>query len=133
MNVRNCRRCKRLFNYVMGPPICPECKAGEEEQFQKVKKYLQENKATNITKVSEECEVDMALIQQWVRQERLEFAEGSSIGMVCEKCGADIRTGRYCEKCKAEMVNNLNSAIPHKKAPDKPKDDKQSPKMRFLQ
>ena len=132
MNVRNCRRCKRLFNYVMGPPICPECKANEEELFQKVKKYLQDNKATNIAKVSEECEVDMALIQQWVRQERLEFAEGS-IGMVCEKCGAEIRTGRYCDKCKAEMVNNLNSALPQKKAPDKPKDDKQSPKMRFIQ
>ncbi len=133
MNVKNCRRCKRLFNYVVGPQICPDCKAQEEDLFQKVKKYLEDNKGTNIAKVAKECEVDINMIQQWVRQERLEFAEGSGVTVSCEKCGAPILTGRFCEKCKAEMVNSLNSAMPTKKEGAKPKDSTGGPKMRFLQ
>ena len=27
MEVRTCRQCKRLFNYLSGPSICPGCKA----------------------------------------------------------------------------------------------------------
>ena len=26
MEVMNCRSCKRLFNYITGPMICPACK-----------------------------------------------------------------------------------------------------------
>ena len=26
MNVRNCRNCGRLFNYIAGAPVCPACK-----------------------------------------------------------------------------------------------------------
>ena len=26
MEVMNCRNCKRLFNYITGPMICPACK-----------------------------------------------------------------------------------------------------------
>ena len=39
MNVRNCRKCGRMFNYVSGPPICGKCREQAEEQFQVVKKF----------------------------------------------------------------------------------------------
>ena len=25
MDVRNCKQCSKLFNYIGGAPICPEC------------------------------------------------------------------------------------------------------------
>ena len=31
MNVRNCRKCGKLFNHVMGMPICPACKDALEK------------------------------------------------------------------------------------------------------
>ena len=41
MEVRNCRKCGRIFNYVAGMPICPACRERIEEKFQEVKKrYL---------------------------------------------------------------------------------------------
>ncbi len=40
MNVRNCRKCGNLFNYVSGPPICMACREKLEEKFQEVKKYI---------------------------------------------------------------------------------------------
>ncbi|MBQ9437669.1 MAG: flagellar protein [Lachnospiraceae bacterium] len=133
MNVRNCRRCKRLFNYVFGPPICPDCQRKEEEIFQEVKKYVEDNRGASIATVSTECGVDIQQIQKWVREERLEFAEGGPSGITCEKCGAPINTGRFCKKCKAEVVDNLSSAMPKKKMPEQKKNTKESPKMRFLQ
>ena len=106
-------------------------KAQEEELFQKVKKYISDNRSVNITKVSEECEVELQQLQQWVREERLEFSTPSAAGITCEKCGTPILTGRFCDNCKASMVNTLSSVLPQKEAPKKK--EKTSPKMRFLQ
>lgn len=115
MNVRNCRKCGKLFNYVAGLPICPACKEKAEKSFQVVKKYIRENPRADIREVAQTCEVETSQIQQWIREERLEFTEDSPIKLPCENCGALIRAGKYCEKCKAAMAKNLSNAI------DKPK------------
>ena len=134
MNVRNCRKCKRLFNYVVGPIICPSCREEMEQEFQKVKKYVQEHAHCDIRTVSEECEVDPNQIRQWVREERLEFADDSAVGLNCERCGRSIKSGRFCEACKKDMANTFGNSIkpatPVQQAPQK--DKRESPKMRFL-
>ena len=84
MNVRNCKKCGKIFNYVSGPPICPQCKDALEEKFQEVRKYIQDNRHATIPEVSEACEVSTNQIQQWLRDERLELAEGSGITLFCE-------------------------------------------------
>ena len=134
MEVVACSRCRRLFNYISGPKTCPNCLEAMEEEFQKVKKYIQENKGSTIGQVAEECEVSEKQIREWVRQERLEFAEGSNIGVNWEKCGHMIRSGRFCDKCKAAMTNSLNEVLESGKPKVEPKkkDPKDSPKMRFL-
>ncbi|MCM1175494.1 MAG: flagellar protein [Blautia sp.] len=134
MNVRNCKKCGKIFNYVSGPPICPQCKDALEEKFQEVKKYIQDNRYATIPQVSEACEVSTSQIQQWLRDERLELTEGSGITLFCENCEAPILSGRFCEKCKNSMANKLNASIRKPEAP-KPKvkkDPKENPKMRFL-
>lgn len=134
MNVRNCRKCGRLFNYVSGPPICLQCREELEAKFQEVKKYIQEHAHASIPEVSEACDVSTNQIQQWLRDERLELCEGSGITLQCEECGTAIMTGRYCEKCKASMANRLNDSIrkPEAPKPQPKKDPRDNPKMRFL-
>lgn len=134
MNVRNCRKCGRLFNYVSGPPICLQCREALEAKFQEVKKYIQEHAHASIPEVSEACDVSTNQIQQWLRDERLELCEGSGITLQCEECGASIVTGRYCEKCKANMANRLSDSIrkPEAPKPQPKKDSRDNPKMRFL-
>lgn len=133
MNVRNCRKCGKLFNYIAGAPVCPACKDALEKKFQEVKKYVQDNKGVTIHDVVESCEVDAQQVRQWVKEERLEFSDGGVTGITCEKCGATIATGRFCQKCKNEMTENLGSVLPKKQqeAPKK-KDTKDPAKMRFL-
>lgn len=134
MNVRNCRRCGRLYNYVMGPPICPNCKEELEEKFQEVKKYVQSHAQATIQMVTEDCDVEVAQIQQWIREDRLQFSDDSPIKVPCERCGAMIGSGRFCVKCSQEMANTLSKSIakpvPQKK--DEPKDPREKSRMRFL-
>lgn len=136
MNVRNCRRCKRLFNYVIGPMYCQACREEMEEEYQKVRKYIQEHPHVDIRTVSEECEVDPAQIRQWVREERLEFSDDSTVGINCEKCGKMIKSGRFCEECKRSMTQEFSNVMAAGRgtvAGQKPEPKKRdNPKMRFL-
>ena len=134
MNVRNCKSCGRLFNCVTGVPLCMSCRDEREQKFQEVKKYIEEHKHAGIQEVSQECEVEVKQIQQWIREERLSFADDSPIGINCEKCGTMIKTGRFCEKCKREVMNDLGSVsrrIQPQQAPVR-KSTKEDPRMRFL-
>lgn len=134
MDVRNCRSCGRLFNVLSNERICPSCRQKLEEKFQQVKEYLNEHANASVDEVSKENDVSVKQIKQWIREERLTFSEGSMEGIDCEICGKMIRTGRYCEACKAQMANNLMSAIDQPKSPvHKPdKKDHDGNRMRFL-
>ena len=136
MNVRNCKKCGKIFNYISGPAICPRCKEGQEAKFQEVKKFVQENHGADITEVSEACEVEVKQIRQWIREERLQFADDSPIRIPCEGCGAMIQSGRFCEKCKSEVTNELKRVAGRDKPREKPKEAAPAKsdrnKMRYL-
>lgn len=134
MNVRNCRKCGKLFNHIAGMPICPACKEKLEEKFQNVKKFIREHPQADIKEVAEECEVEVGQIQQWIREERLEFTSDSPVKLPCESCGEMIRSGRFCEKCKNSMAKNLSNAIekPKPVIREQKKTQDTGNKMRFL-
>ena len=111
MNVRTCRKCRRLFNYVMGPSFCPECRIKEEDKFQEVKKFVQDHGRASMQEVAEACEVTMKQIQQWIRDDRLMLADDSPLGIECERCGKMIRGGKFCPTCSNEMAAKLQSAM----------------------
>ena len=133
MDVRNCRSCGRLFNYFSGQPVCQACKEELEVKFQQVKEYLRENPNSSIQKVSEENDVSTKQITQWVREERLTFSDDSPVGIACESCGANIKTGRFCEQCKNRMKNDFRSVTQSNSKPVEPaKRISERDKMRFL-
>lgn len=134
MDVRTCRGCKKIFNYLTGPILCPACREALEEKFQVVKKYVMEHKGAGMQEVAEECEVEVQQIRQWLREERLELTEGSAIVLTCESCGGPIRSGRFCDKCKNSMANNFQSLVKENKPTESTlyKKDKENPRMRFL-
>jgi len=133
MEVRACKKCGRLFNYLSGPPICAACRDDLEKKFAQVKEYIREHPGASMREITEENDVSNQQIQQWVREERLEFTEDSPIQMSCENCGKRIPTGRFCDDCKNKMANGLSDAF-RKEAPpveEKPKKSDGN-HMRFL-
>lgn len=135
MEVRTCKSCGRMFNSVGRTPLCPSCAEKLEEKFQQVKEYVWEHRTATMQDISENNDVSMKQIRQWVREERLSFADDSPVGLECEKCGATIRTGRFCEACKAKLNNDLSSVTRKKETPKEkwkdPRDNKN--RMRYLQ
>ena len=133
MEIRNCKRCKRLFNYTDRSRYCPACTEEIEKEFQETKEYIYRHPGVSIQQISEELEIEVAQIKQWIREERLMLSNASDGDISCENCGAAITTGRFCEKCKSQLTNSLSSAITKKEEPKKPelkKDEKN--RMRFL-
>lgn len=133
VNVSNCKSCGRLFNVISNTRICPDCQRKLEEKFQEVKEYLKENPFANIDVLSKECDVSVKQIKEWVREERLVFAEGSMDGIECEQCGKLIRTGKYCDECKVKITNNLRQGINAPTKAEPVKKERERDRMRFLQ
>lgn len=134
MNVRNCRRCGRVYNYVTGPNMCPSCREAMDKKFGEVKEYVRAHKGASIQEVSEVCEVEVGQIHQWLKEERLELVEGSGIVLHCENCGAPIYSGRFCQNCKNDMARGFSKAITPtvKQQPEPVKNAREKEKMRFL-
>ncbi len=132
MDVRSCKNCGRLFNYMQGQPICASCKQKMEDKFMQVRDYIRGNETASMKQIAEDNDVTVKQLKQWVREERLTFSSKSPVGIECETCGAMIRTGRFCDKCKNNMASNLKDmyAMPAAAAPLKK--DKGKDRMRFL-
>lgn len=133
MDIRNCRSCGKMIQYMgAGPQMCGECRKKLDESFTRVKEYLKENPNCSINDLSENAEVSITQINQWIREERLIFSKDSPIGIPCERCGKTIRSGRYCKDCKDNLVKALGGGI--KSAPAQPGKINGSTKarMRFL-
>jgi len=105
--VRNCRRCQRIFMYVTGPQICEACKKLEEEEFEKVRAFVREFPGANIQEVSRETGVSTHLIYRFLREGRLEVSESSPIALQCENCGVRIKSGRFCIACSKRLANDM--------------------------
>ncbi|MBR3306947.1 MAG: flagellar protein [Lachnospiraceae bacterium] len=110
MNVKNCKKCGKMFNYIAGPPICPACREAIEAKFQGVKEYVREHRAATMQQIVRDCDVEQRQVEQWVREERLVFSDESPIKLFCETCGAPIITGRYCDKCKKGQADTFSAA-----------------------
>ncbi|MCR5720437.1 MAG: flagellar protein [Lachnospiraceae bacterium] len=137
MNVRNCRKCGKIFSYISGPAICTDCREALEAKFKEVKEYIRENKGVGIPQVAEACDVESSLIKEWLREGRLEVSFDGVSALTCEKCGTPITSGRFCDKCKQSLANDFGNALNASRAQAKPAETqdaakKNNPKMRFL-
>ena len=79
MEVRACKTCKRLFNYITGPVRCPACADALEKKFQQVKQYIWDNKMASLQEISDANDVSIGQLRQCVREERLSFTQDSPV------------------------------------------------------
>ncbi|NLK27815.1 MAG: flagellar protein [Clostridiales bacterium] len=124
MEVRACKNCRRLFKYIYGPELCPNCRIliskdndkntnndvkislkpmiqEEQEKFTQVRDYIMANPKATIMEIAQANGVSANQLLEWVREERFEFSEESKFAWFqCEKCGVKIKSGRLCNLCK---------------------------------
>lgn len=124
MEVKVCKNCRRLFKYIYGPELCPDCarimtatssevpKAEkkntlktlvleEEQKLDQVKDYVLSHPGATVVQIAEANEVSANQLFDWVREDRLEFSDDSEYAwFACATCGTKIKSGRYCFKCR---------------------------------
>ncbi|MDF2588276.1 MAG: flagellar protein [Anaerocolumna sp.] len=124
MNVKVCKNCKRLFKYIYGPEICPDCMklipkeekelqktetsnllrplvTEEEIKFREVKDYIMAHPKATLVQIADANDTTPMKLLEWIREERLEFSDDSKTAWFeCESCGAKIKSGRLCNRCK---------------------------------
>lgn len=114
MDIRQCKECGKLFQYV-GVPICMDCSDALDKMFLKVRDYIYKNAEADVAEIVEKTGVSEKKILEFLREERLSLRSESSI-LSCEKCGKPITGGRFCDNCKIE----LGRALGMDKPPEKP-------------
>jgi len=130
MNIRNCSRCGKIYNYD-GFRICPTCRREEEADFQKVKEHLYRYPGANIQEVHEVTGVETNKIIEFLREGRLEVGDESNLLLACESCGASIKTGRFCDKCASNLQKELGQVV-GKSKPKEPQKPREKEKFRVI-
>ena len=98
-DLRNCRRCGKLFVYT-GIPLCRQCIDEDEEIFERVKEYIESHPKCTTMEVAEALDIPTEKILQFLREGKLELSkENTNMLLGCERCGRPIPTGRYCSEC----------------------------------
>lgn len=111
MDIKNCPRCGKMFTSVAGKSICHNCEKIEEEDFKKVKEFVNENDEATLDMIVKETEVSLKRVNKFIREGRLEISRGLRDAFRCESCGAQIHTGKYCEKCFTSIKTDLVEAL----------------------
>ena len=95
VEVRNCRVCNRVFDYLgYGPQVCPECLKKEEELFEKVRSYLESHPRATLVQTTQDTGVPLRKLQAWIKEERLAY---------CPKC---IGKMAHMDKWKRTLIKD---------------------------
>jgi len=108
-------------------PVCPACEKSEEETFQVLRGYIDDNPLCTMAELTDATKIPIKRITQFIRDGRLEISKGMIGEITCNKCGKPILTGRYCETCATEIGKNVNELFGKLGGDDK--DGEQSRRM----
>ncbi len=116
-----CKSCGSTMKYIFGEMFeCPNCGRKEATDFGKVKDYLDTYGPTSAAIIADRTGVELGVIETLLKQGRVEIPDGSGIYIKCEKCGTDIRYGRYCSDCIKKLSSGLNKAMWNPDVGEKP-------------
>ncbi|MGI5852057.1 MAG: MerR family transcriptional regulator [Caldicoprobacterales bacterium] len=109
MDIRNCRRCDRIYQH-RGSKYCPNCMLELDEIFVKVRDYIYDNPNATVLEVSEALDVEENIILEFLKEGRLELSS-PGLDYLCERCEKPITTGRYCNDCIQELDRGMREGL----------------------
>jgi flagellar operon protein (TIGR03826 family) len=113
VELKNCRRCKRLF-VTMAQPICPSCLEEEEKDFETVKEYLEEYPQSTSSQIAEGTGVAEEVVVEFIKAGRL-VPKKAVIAYSCELCRKPIHKGRLCKVCMSKLESQLRASLAKQK------------------
>ena len=84
---------------------------GLYNDFGKLKQFLDQYGPTPRGIISQKTGLTMEQIDAFLKKGMVEIQDGEKYYLLCEKCGCDIRYGRFCPECsKYEVIGNMKAS-----------------------
>ena len=84
--LKNCKRCNKVFPYLAGLQICQACTKEDEKIFADVSAYLRDNPGTPLSVVAEELGIGYDKLMKYVKEGRLIVrTQKGDVAHFCEK------------------------------------------------
>lgn len=109
MNIKNCEKCGKIFNYI-GRDFCPECLGAEEQQFEMIRNYIRKHPGCDLQEVTQNTEIPVEKVLHFLREGRLTGGIDSA-DLKCESCGRPISYGKICERCQTDLGKEITKAV----------------------
>jgi len=114
--LKNCRRCNRIFAFIAGMQVCQSCQMEEEKSFEMVSMYVRDHPGVSLNTVADELGLSFDVLMKYVREGRLQVRgpDGNSVNY-CEKCGNELEAkdahlgGRLCKSCEGGLSVDLEA------------------------
>src|SRR5690606_27608877 len=90
--------------------ICPACVKDIEREYDACLNYLRLNKGATIHEVSDETQVSIRQITNFIKEGRISLYNTPNMGYPCEVCGIIIREGGICTECRKRLARDVNTA-----------------------
>ena len=99
----------------IGEYQCSRCGFIMYDDYGIVRNYLEANPGATQAEVVLATGISKNRIRQLLREDKIQIAPNSAVFLHCDKCGAEIRSGKYCDKCRvgieASEKHTLGSRI----------------------
>lgn len=113
-----CQRCHRMFQRIGLENVCPVCAPLDEEDFRKIKEFLQMYPGASSNEVMRHTGVSLRQIKRYLKEERLEIVGDNKGFLRCELCGKPLNSGLFCDLCYREGISRELKGVhvtPYKK------------------
>ena len=132
--VDKCELCHSRMNYVgSGRYRCSFCGTERLDDFGKIKQFLDQNGPTPSGIIAQQTGLGMEQIDAYLRKGMVEIQDGGKYYLTCEKCGCDIRYGRFCPECaKTEVIGNMKASYQEIGERPKIRNSEMAGKMHYL-
>ncbi len=111
----NCDRCGKMF-LSLASRTCPECREEDEACLRRAKEILYRRPDLDIMGLANEADIQIELIEDFIRQGRLVFRKAVKIDINCEMCGKPISKGKRCDSCNQRIVSMVRQSMKQKQA-----------------
>ncbi|AOH57119.1 hypothetical protein ABE28_022470 [Peribacillus muralis] len=111
MDIFNCPSCNSLFVMTKFRDVCDACYKEEEAKYDKVYAYIRKkiNRTASMMQVVKDTGVEEILIIKFVKTGKLRISQFPNLGIPCEKCGTQIKSGRLCDNCGDSLRADLQA------------------------
>lgn len=119
--IEKCPLCQNRMQYISGGRYrCSFCGTEALDDFGKIKAFLEQNGPTPSVIIAQQTGLSVETIESYLKRGMVEIPEGEAYYLQCEKCGCDIRYGRFCIDCAMGRMQ-ANKKVTYQDIGEKPK------------